>query len=49
MRRASASCSPAAAGVIYVPFDEDSYGYVTLEAFHSAQAGDHVHGLGGHP
>jgi glycosyltransferase involved in cell wall biosynthesis len=24
-----------AAAVLYVPFDEDSYGYVTLEAFHS--------------
>jgi glycosyltransferase involved in cell wall biosynthesis len=23
------------AGVLYIPFDEDSYGYVTLEAFHS--------------
>jgi glycosyltransferase involved in cell wall biosynthesis len=22
-------------GVIYIPYDEDSYGYVTLEAFHS--------------
>jgi glycosyltransferase involved in cell wall biosynthesis len=22
-------------GVLYIPFDEDSYGYVTLEAFHS--------------
>jgi glycosyltransferase involved in cell wall biosynthesis len=24
-----------AAAVLYIPFDEDSYGYVTLEAFHS--------------
>jgi glycosyltransferase involved in cell wall biosynthesis len=23
------------AGVLYIPFDEDSYGYVTLEAFHA--------------
>jgi glycosyltransferase involved in cell wall biosynthesis len=23
------------AGVLYIPFDEDSYGYVSLEAFHS--------------
>jgi glycosyltransferase involved in cell wall biosynthesis len=24
-----------ARGVVYIPFDEDSYGYVTLEAFHA--------------